>query len=104
MTELEERISEIRFKEADLEFPNTLSRASALWSDTRFAALQELAFDLAMLRYPVASILAALSLFIATPLVVAAKGLHASWKLITKALVHSSAYSSKVLARSLGVI
>lgn len=102
--DLKQQISDLRFKLAEAELPDTLPRGSALWSDCRFETLEQLAFDLAMLRYPVAAIFALLSLVIVAPLVMVAEGLRASWKLIVIKIVHSSAYSTRAFARSVGVI
>ncbi|QBR70224.1 hypothetical protein CU048_01820 [Beijerinckiaceae bacterium] len=102
--DLRQQIDELRYRLADIDLPDTLPRSSALWKDSRFVDLQQLAFELAMLRYPVASIITGLSIIIVAPLVMIVEGLRASWKLIVIKIIHSSVYSSRAFARSVGVI
>ncbi|WP_374305963.1 hypothetical protein [Methylocella sp.] len=90
--------------DAEASFAPKLPDGSLLWSDDRFERLCDLAFSLAALRYPVSSLLTALAALVVAPLIFVGAGLRASAWLVLRRLVLSSAYSSRIFARSVGVI
>jgi hypothetical protein len=102
IVDLKRELSELRIRLAELDAPGALSRTSALWSDNRFISMENLAFELAMLRYPIASILNVLAILIIAPLIMLAEGLHASWRLVVMKILHSSVYLSRAFGRSVG--
>jgi hypothetical protein len=104
VAELEQEILELELQRANLELERPLSSKSPIWGDRRFQEMQELAFELALLRYPVASILTLLAIVIVAPFIAISEGLHASWRLVLRRLIVSSAHSSRAFARSVGVI
>ncbi len=87
-----------------LEFTPRPPRSSPIWTDERYQLLADLSFRLSLLRYPVASLLTGLAALIVSPLIFVAEGLRASAWAVVQRLVLSSAYSSRIFARSVGVI
>jgi hypothetical protein len=103
LSEVESQAAQLGLKLA-LESTPQLPRSSPMWADKRFQLLGDLSLRLAWLRYPVASLLTGLAALIVSPLIFVAEGLRASAWAVVQRLVVSSAYSSRVFARSVGVI
>ncbi len=104
--ELRRELSDLesRMAKLGLELMRAPPRNSPLWSDSRFKMLEDISFRLSLLRYPVASLLTGVAALVVSPLIFASEGLRASAWPVVRRLVHSSAYSSRVFARSVGVI
>ncbi len=101
LEELELRLRKLRI---DLSLPPRPPRNSRLWNDSRYERLTALSFELSLLRYPVASLLTGLAALAVAPLIFMAEGLRASAWPVVRRLILSSAYSSRIFARSVGVI